>query len=137
MVRLLYRRDHSVKELQDKLKPYYEQEAIDRALEKADSQKYLKEPADLSVQVMRSMHRRQRGHLKIAHELQKKGLPALEPDREMELEKARQLLEKLIQKDIDDIPSDERMKLKQKAFRFLQNRGFDFETIRQSVDEKF
>lgn len=123
--------------MRDKLSPYYEELAVESALQKAESQKYLKDPTELSQQVTQALHRRQRGHLKITHELKKKGLPALEPDREIEAEKARQLLEKLIQKDLEDISSEERLKLKQKAFRYLQNRGFDFETIRQTVDEKF
>ena len=129
---LLARRDHSIKELQEKLAQRFEPTAVDEAIQKADEYGYLKDPSEIAQRLAESLHRRGRGHLKILHELHKKGLPEIELDAERENEKARDHLDKLI-KSGDDLSFE----AKQKAMRFLANRGFLMDTIRQVIDEKF
>lgn len=136
IVRLLYRRDHSLKELETKLKPYYEAEAIQKAIEQAHEYNYIKPPEQLSQQFARSLHTKNKGYRKILLELQKKGLPKVAMDPDIELEKARLLLEKLLPNSEPAIKTQE-LKLKQKAQRHLMNKGFDFDIIRQIISERF
>jgi regulatory protein len=129
---LLSRRDHSLKELKEKLSQRFESAAIDSAIQKADEYGYLKDPQEISERLAEALHFRNRGYKKIEFELQKKGLPPVEVDLEREAEKARELLDKLIKKS-DDLD----FKAKQKAMRSLASRGFLMDTIRQVTDEKF
>ena len=136
IVRALYRRDHSITELRTKLNPYYEKETIEEAIKKADEYNYLKPEDELSKQFARYLHQKNKGHHKIRFELQKKGLPEVEMNPDLELDKARYLLEKLLPQDEASIKANY-MRLKQKAQRHLQAKGFDFETIRLALNERF
>ena len=110
----------------------YEQEAIDQALKTADDYGYLKEPQELAERLAEALHLRGRGFRKIEFELRKKGLPDVAIDHERELQKGRELLDKLV-KSRDDL----NFAAKQKAMRSLASRGFLMDTIRQVTDEKF
>ena len=129
---ILSRRDHSLKELQEKMSLRFEQEAIDKAIEMADEYGYLKDPQEIAERVAEAQHLRCRGFRKIEFELKKKALPDVEMDPERELEKARELLDKLIRKH-----DDTSFETKQKCMRSLASRGFLMDTIRQVTDEKF
>ena len=110
----------------------YEQAAIDEAIKMADEYGYLKEPAELAERLAEALHLKCKGFRKIQFELQKKGLPSVEVDPDRELEKGRELLDKLL-KSGDDLSFE----AKQKAMRSLASRGFLMDTIRQVTDEKF
>lgn len=110
----------------------YEQTAIDHAIQMADEYGYLKEPTELAQRLAEAMHTRCKGYRKIQFELEKKGLPAVDVDPERELQKGRELLDKLF-KTRDDLSFE----AKQKAMRSLASRGFLMDTIRQVTDEKF
>ena len=93
---------------------------------------YIKPPEELAERFAEALHERGRGHRRILYELQKKGLPPVDKDPERELEKGRQQLDKLLMKS-----DDQSFQAKQKAMRSLANRGFEMDTIRQVMDEKF
>ena len=121
------RRDHSEKELRQKLRLRFSQDEIDQAIEFAKQKKWLastdEELLMFSCKVAEALHRKKKGIVYINHYLKKKGLPPIKKDLDRELEKARSLLgAKKLQP--------------QKAQRFLSSRGFDFETINKSLKVK-
>lgn len=131
LVRLLYRRDHSEKELQQKLSQRYTAEAIQSALAKAHEHRYIKPAEELAHQVSEHLHRKGKGLRKIHFELQKRGLPTIESSEEQELTKCLALIERKFSPHTR-LSTPERVKI----FRYLTNRGFDFETIKKALNEK-
>lgn len=125
---MLYRRDHSEKELRTKLNQWYTAEAVDVALAKAEEQKWLKNPEELSQIMGGWLHRRGKGLRTVNQTLKEKGLPPVARDADKELEKARSLLMKKFrnQTKLD-------FKDKQKAYRMLASRGFDHDTISSAL----
>jgi regulatory protein len=121
------RRDHSEKELRQKLSLRFSSEEIDKAIEFAKQKKWLASTDDellvFSLKVAEALHRKKKGINYINNYLKKKGLPPIKKDSERELEKARSLL------------GLKKLQL-QKAQRFLSSRGFDFETIHKSLKVK-
>lgn len=126
MMDFLARRDHSERELKQKLRQYdFSPEEIDRALTFAKEKGWLPATEDgdlvLSKKMAQGLHRRNKGILYINHYLEKKGLPALKAEPELEIEKAVQCLQ------------NKRRTDKQKQMRFLLSRGFQMEVIRKVV----
>ena len=125
LVDYLARRDHSRRELKQKLSRHAETpEEVDAVITWADEHGYLKAPEQLTETFTRSLHRKLKGHRQIEVWLAAKGLPAPEKDSELELKKAQELATKW---NIED---------KAKLARRLSYRGFDSETIRKVIYEK-
>lgn len=121
----LARRDHSEKELIDKLSTRYEMEEIETTLAEMKERGWLLPPEELSAKVTEQLHRKNKGYLYICHFLRKRGLPTTERDGEREYEKAREIADSKL-KD----PGDTK-----RLASLLKNRGFDTETIGRLIHE--
>lgn len=125
----LARRDHSEKELKRKLSKFYSPEEIEDAIEWARRQKWLPSADQLSERVASTLHRKFKGIHFINQYLREKGLPSVARNSDVEVEKALHLVKN---KTRGSLPPD-----KKKLTRFLVSRGYDSETIRKVMYEKF
>lgn len=137
MMDILARRDHSEKELRNKLKDKeFPPEEIDRAVEFGKEQGWLPDSLEkaqaLSEKTAAMLKRKGKGPLYIQHYLQKVGLPPVAEEPSEELEKARELAHNKFS-DIDKMDRKE----KGKVARFLISRGFNLDTVRKVIYEKF
>lgn len=113
------KRDHSEKELRQKLAKYHKLEEIEVALSAAADAGWLADPQIIAERVAAALGRRGKGHHFIQGYLRRKGLPSSLRDPENEFEKAKRLLENKLR------AGDSR----DKALRLLRNRGYDLEVI--------
>lgn len=129
---LLARRDHSEKELRTKLKQRdFASEEIELAISDARDRNWLATPKEIGAKFAESLHGKNKGIHYINHHLQVKGLPTIPMDSDLELEKARRLVENKFSR-IEGLSQAERAKVG----RFLVSRGFDGETVRKIVFER-
>ncbi|CAE78481.1 regulatory protein RecX [Bdellovibrio bacteriovorus HD100] len=133
---MIARRDHSEKELRTKLKEKFSDEEdvgdiIDEAIEFAKDNRWLGDPVDLAHRLADMLHRRNKGIYYINNYLKEKGLPAVETDRALELEKALAIVK-------NKYDEDHKFSREEKARvgRLLASRGFDSETVRKVIYEK-
>ncbi|RME14270.1 MAG: regulatory protein RecX [Bdellovibrio sp.] len=126
---LLARRDHSKKELQQKLSKKFDPQTIKKAIQYAQEQKWMLPEKELAQKVALSLHRKGKGHYYIQKYLKEKGLPSIPEDLELEKTKALQL----IQKKKKDKPKS--LQEKQKLKFFLANKGFSSECIHQVLQK--
>lgn len=127
IMNLLARRDHSERELRQKLRRReFSSEEIERALEKARTQNWMADPEKLAERWAEQLHRKSKGIHYINSSLSEKGLPPVARDESLELEKAL----KLIKNKYSDFSNFSREE-KAKAARFLASRGFDSTTVRK------
>lgn len=133
----LARRNHSEKELRKKLSEKFSKnelfttDVIDEAIAYAKENNWLGDPEELAVQTADMLHRKNKGIHYINNYLREKGLPAVETDREFEIEKALLLVKNKFDEDYE-FSRDE----KAKVGRLLTSRGFDSETVRKVIYEK-
>ena len=106
----LANRDHSEKELIEKLKKNFNSEAITWAITEAHKNQWIKPPEELAEQVARSLHHKNK---------------SIATNDELEKEKCLKLLLSKFKKDMN-FSYEEKIK----AHRFLSYRGFLPETIR-------
>jgi regulatory protein len=138
VVDLLSRREHSEKELKQKLKKReFTNEEIDQALQKAKDHQLISKPEDIAERFANQLHRKNKGIHFINSTLHEKGLPSVSRDEELELEKAKALVKtKYSRFNFDSKEATREEKLK--VMRFLASRGFDSSTIRKVInDEEF
>lgn len=121
----LARRDHSEKELIEKLSKHFPEDEILAVLDEMKQRGWLLPPGELAEKVTQSLNRKNKGYLYIQNFLRNKGLPETPRDPDVEHEKALALLES---KDKD--PADSK-----KLISLLKNRGFDTETISRVIHE--
>jgi regulatory protein len=121
----LARRDHSEKELIEKLSRFFPWEEIEPVLQELKDRGWLLDPQELAAKVTESLHRKNKGYHYIQHFLRKKGLPGTAKDSEREWNKARELIETKRK------PSDNPKRM----VSLLKNRGFDTETISRVIHE--
>lgn len=133
---MIARRDHSEKELRTKLKEKLSDEEdlgeiIDEAIEFAKDNRWLGDPGELAHRLADMLHRRNKGIYYINNYLKEKGLPAVETDRALELEKALAIVK-------NKYDEDHKFSREEKARvgRLLASRGFDSETVRKVIYEK-
>jgi regulatory protein len=127
----LAQRDHSEKELRDKLARRYSPEEISEAIEGVRASGLLREPEELAKAVAAQLARKKKSYRYIQEFLKKKGLPAVQKTGEEELEKARELLLLKFRKG-PPFSYEEKPKVQ----RYLMYRGFDHETIRKVMNER-
>lgn len=127
----LAKRDHSEKELREKMRERHTPEAIQSALDEARERGWLARPEDLAQRVADALSRRQKSAGYIQGYLRKKGLPQAQLDDQTELEKAQHLLQTKLRKTAN-LTHEERVK----AFRWLKSRGFGDKIIRRAIYEK-
>ncbi|HWU42761.1 MAG TPA: regulatory protein RecX [Bdellovibrio sp.] len=133
---LMARRDHSEKELRKKLRDKFSdaddsEEAIEEAITFAKDNKWLGDPVDLAHRLADMLHRRNKGIHYINNYLREKGLPSVESDRALELEKALAIVKNKYDEDYDFTREE-----KARVGRLLASRGFDSETVRKVLYEK-
>jgi regulatory protein len=134
MLDILSRRDHSEKELRDKLQAGFPSEEIEKAIQFAKEKGWLpSSPEDnlrQSEKIAAELSRRGKGQVYINHYLEKKGLGPVSMDSAAELEKAIELVKNKFS-DFQQMDQKE----KTRVARFLASRGFDFETVRKVINE--
>ena len=138
VVDLLSRREHSEKELKQKLKKReFSNEEIEQALQKAKDHHLLGKPEEVAERFANQLHRKNQGIHFVNNTLREKGLPSVGRDEELELEKAKALVKTKYSRILGadgEIPQDKKLKI----MRFLASRGFDSSTIRKVInDEEF
>lgn len=133
---IIARRDHSEKELRKKLRDKFGDEddaddVIDEAIDFAKDNNWLGDPSALAYRLADMLHRRNKGIYYINNYLKEKGLPAVEVDRHLELEKALSIVK-------NKYDEDHKFSREEKARvgRLLAARGFDSETVRKVIYEK-
>ena len=120
-------REHSPTELERKLIKHFDKQSVKKAITLALNKKWLTEPKTLAERWALTLHKKKRGWLFIQADLKKRGLPLIQKQEDLEIEKALWWLEKKFsqasktQKDL--------LKIK----RFLSYRGFDGATIQQAL----
>ena len=126
----LSRKDHSVLELKTKLGQTFEPDEIEWAIDEAQKQNWLSDPEDLAKRVALSLQRKRKGILHVNSYLDKKGLPSIDLDWDIDYKNAQSLLfDKFGEKSSF---SDEE---KQKAYRYLNHRGYNEEIIHSVVSD--
>lgn len=139
----LARRDHSPKEILDKLerKKLYSQEEILLGLQKAQEAGWFLPDEELALKVHAYLVRKGKSHKYIEQYLKTKGLPPTAFDRQEEVQTIRRHLEKKFQT-FSNLEYDD----KQKVLRSLAQKGFDLnccyealriETDMESMNEEF
>lgn len=128
---LLARRDHSEKELFDKLSIHFSSEESREAIEYAKVNNWLCDPQVLAQRTAEILDRRHKGKNYIQRYLQKKGLPKVESNSELELEKALSLVKNKWSNG-QSLSRNE----KEKIGRFLISRGFENSIVRKVIYEK-
>ncbi len=121
----LARRDHSEKELIEKLSRFFEWEEIEPTIQEMKERGWILDPVELATKVTENLHQKNKGFLYIQHFLRKKGLPSTEKDPDREWEKAQAIIEAKTKAS----PDPKRM------VSLLKNRGFDTETISRVLNE--
>lgn len=134
MMDLLARRDHSERELRQKLKlREFAIEDIEKALVYAHEHNWIGENTKLAETLARALHRRGKGIQSINNSLIKKGLPKVAMDLDLEYEKALALVaSKRRTKKYADVSDP---KIRASLGRFLQSRGFPQQIIRKVLLE--
>ena len=126
---LLAQRDHSIKELRQKLKlKGYEPDQIQSAIDFVVENRWIGVPEELSMKFAESLHRKNKGIQYINRVLTEKGLPQIRSNSEIEVGKAIKLVHS---KNIFSRVAVKDKKIKAKLARFLEGRGFTREIIRK------
>lgn len=133
---IIARRDHSEKELRKKLRDKFGDEddaddVISEAIDFAKDNNWLGDPTNLAHRLADMLHRRNKGIYYINNYLKEKGLPTVDVDRHLELEKALSIVKNKFAEE-HKFSREE----KAKVGRLLASRGFDSETVRKVIYEK-
>ncbi len=132
LMNILSRRDHSEKEVRQKMKDTFSPEDIEKAITYGKERGWLPNSPEsllaLSEKVADSLRRRGKGPQYINQYLHKKGLPGVERKEQEELEKALELVENKFFNGRSKKPAD-----RGKVGRFLLARGFSSDTVRKVV----
>lgn len=135
---LLAQRDHSARELKQKLKKRAEPEILQQALNWADAQNWLPSEEKIQEQVVRALGLRKKGQNAINFKLKKLGLKPVKLDPEVELENAVRALESKFKSDIlKSLDFKAFQKQKAKVMRFLLGKGFNSTVAQKAVKSFF
>jgi regulatory protein len=128
----LYRRDHSEKELRQKLKKFdYCSKEVEEAFEWVKERNYLIKPEELSKRHTERLQRQKKGRMYIQQYLKQKGLPPHSIDLDSELHNAIELAKQIaIKSDTLD------RKIREKIGRKLLSRGFTPDIVRKVIYEE-
>jgi SOS response regulatory protein OraA/RecX len=131
LMRYLAMRDHSVKELREKLRRKFTAQEVDRAIETAHANGWLIPPQELSEKVAGQLGRKGKGRIYINRYLSLKGLPIVSWDDDLELSKGKEIVSSKLGFEPPFTPEQ-----KKKVFRYLTNRGFEASTARKVCYEE-
>jgi regulatory protein len=118
-------RDHSEKELRQKLSKNYTPEEIAHAIEYVSENGWMMNPVELAQKVSEMLHNKKKGYLYICQYLREKGLPQVNKVEELEIEKGLAIIAAKL-----ELEPPFAWETKPKVQRLLVNRGFDPSTIR-------
>ncbi len=127
----LAKRDHSIRELVQKMKTRFATEEIRDAIEYAIRHGWIPEPDALAKKVAAQLKQKNRGILYVNKYLHKKGLPKVIVEKESELESARVLAERKIRSG-----PPYTFEQKKVIYRFLANKGFTDDVCKTVMNEK-
>lgn len=138
---LVTRRDHSEHELRTKLRDRFSEaedadQAIEEAIEFAKLNHWISNPETQAQRIAEKLHGRNKGIYFINNYLSEKGLPPVATDRDLELEKALMIVKNKYDEN-RELDEKDKASLKYKVGRLLTSRGFDSETVRKVLYEKF
>ena len=125
----LSRRPHSEKELSLKLSKTFSLEIIEQALKTAKQNQWLEAEKELAENTVAYLNDKNKSWNYIKNYLSEKSIPLTEYDRERELSKAKNLLEKK-QGALKNLSYKEKIQLKQ----FLFYRGFEESIVDDLLD---
>lgn len=135
---LIASRDHTLKEIEKKMKLRCEHETLKQLLEWVSVQSWLPSEEALQEQFVRALGRRKKGQNYINQKLKEVGLKTVKILPEIELEKALELLKiKWDPTEFAGLQFKELQKQKAKVIRFLAGRGFDLSTASQAYKNYF
>ena len=124
-------RDHSRHELKTKMRKLeFEDADIDYALDHVEESGWLLSPEALALKVADQLHRKKKSHYYIMAYLQKKKLPAVPRDGNIEREKAQKLVNSRFSRLSNPSQDDKKVMV-----NYLKNRGFDRETISKVLND--
>lgn len=133
LIEYLSRRDHSTKELREKLrKKAFDTATIEKAIQWAEDRRYIRPPLELSEALTDQLLRRGKGRLYIQQYLKKRGLPVVEVfDKDCELNKALEFARQRAKRyaNLDRAA-------REKIGRQLITRGFPLDVVRTIIYEK-
>lgn len=132
------RRDHSEKELSQKLSRYCEPEVVQQTITWAYEQNWLSAPEKLQQQLAAQLDRRGKGIHKINQKLNELGLDSVKAHFDEELEKARHLIfSKWSANEFRGLSFTDAHKLRAKIIRFLTTRGYEDAVINSILKNDF
>ena len=125
----LSRRSYSEAELRLKLSKTFSLELVEKALQQARQNHWLKDAQELSKEVAENLHKKNKSWSYIKNYLFKKDLPLPPYDREKELVKAESLLTKK-EGSLKNLSLEKKRKLQ----LFLAYRGFEENIVRELLE---
>lgn len=132
---ILARRDHSEKELREKLSRFFPPDLIETVVSEARERRWLAPPEELARSAARSWGRTQKSAQYIREQLKKRGLPEVAFDAEDELAKMKTLLRRKFRfTDPETMNLNDEDRLK--ARRLLKSRGFTDDLIRKVIQDE-
>lgn len=135
---MVARRDHSEKEIRQKLSLHCENEIVEQALIWAQQKNWLASPESLKEKLADQLNKRGQGTHKINQKLVQMGLPSVQADPKLEFEKAKKLaLAKWSSAVFQALEDHEAQKLQAKMIRFLSARGFTCDIISSVLKNEF
>lgn len=138
IIDLMARRDHSAKEIRDKLKRRTEPDVLEQAMAWAYEQNWIPSEEKLQEQVVRALGYQKKGQNAINLKLKKLGLKPVRLDPETEYENAVRALESKFKSDIlKGLDFKSFQKEKARVMRFLLGKGFNTSTIQKAVKSYF
>ena len=134
----LSRRDHSARELTQKLKKRFEPNTVALAMAWAQEDRWLRDEQELAEVLVQQLQRQGKGKLRIHQILAQKGLPVPKTiSQDEELESAQRALVRKLGSKERPVEKEEVEKLRLKMMRFLAQRGYTSEIIRKVIYEHF
>lgn len=135
---LMATRDHTLKEIQKKLKPRCEEATLKELLTWLSEQTWLPEESKIQEQVVHALGRRKKGQNYINRKLNEMGLKSVQLNNENELEKALDCIQNKWDKDdLKGLDFKKTQKAKAKVIRFLAGRGFNLSVASKAYTEYF
>lgn len=134
------KKDYSESELRTKLNRLTNEDVVADAIAWCHQLKLIPPPAIMTENIVDRLNRQKKGIEQINHTLTEKGLAEVTEDRDAELEKAIDLVDKKMAQTLrsqtwKELGFDDKQKTKAKAFRFLATRGFTSEIIQSSFEK--
>lgn len=134
------KKDYTESEIREKLIRWTNADVVNATVEWCHELKLIPENEKFSESIVRSLNIQKKGIQQINQKLKKKGLAQITADRETELVKAADLIQKKMAQFLKvsawkALSFADKQKTKAKVFRFLATRGFTSEIIISSFNE--